>query len=159
MDLILRIICLVVCSVMMVIAAIIDKKKMRIPNWITFPSIFLGLALNFVISWQEGLISLGIIIVLFFIGAIGFLGMGDLKLMMAVVALKGWLCAIVVLGVASILLAVHKVKIEKYQLNFKRLIKPNETDGGLRVPFAPYMLLGYVFYFFTYVITPQGFII
>lgn len=86
------------------VAAVIDLRHQRIPNWLTVPGFAAGLLVNaiaFTISFgfPQGLASGlgyaiaggGIALLIFFIlGAIGAFGMGDVKLMAAVGALLGW---------------------------------------------------------------------
>jgi prepilin peptidase CpaA len=94
-----------------------DLLTRRIPNWLTFPAIALGLAAQ---AWVggggaalDGLLGLALAFALFFpIFATGYMGAGDVKLLMAVGTWLGWrLClhvavAAVLVGGAFALLEV-----------------------------------------------------
>lgn len=76
-------------------AAFFDAKEKRIPNFLTFPVIFIGLILNIIMNGLNGAIFsfYGFIsgLVIFFIPfVLGLMGAGDVKLMAAIGALMGW---------------------------------------------------------------------
>ena len=149
---IIQISIIAVTLTILIISAIFDKKTMRIPNWLTFGGMGAGLLITYIMSWQTGLISTGVIILLFFLGMTGFVGLGDLKLLMALVALQGWQPALITLGVASIGLVIIKVKNEHYAVNMKRLKDKELAAEGIKVPFAPYLLAGYIMYLMYFVV-------
>jgi prepilin peptidase CpaA len=85
-----------VCAfVLLVLCAYWDVRYRRIPNWATLPGVALGLGLNgMLLGWQgmkvSGLgllVGFGSLVVLF---VLGWMGGGDVKLMAAVGALKGY---------------------------------------------------------------------
>ncbi|MGD9126179.1 MAG: A24 family peptidase [Planctomycetia bacterium] len=81
-------ICLLV-SVVLVIAAVIDGWKLKVPNWITFPMVICGwIASMYFFGWSGLLYSLigtGIgLILLLPAYAIGGMGAGDVKLLAGV---------------------------------------------------------------------------
>jgi prepilin peptidase CpaA len=86
---------LLISSVICVIvAAVIDIRTQKIPNWLTLPSILIGIILNFSVAGNKGLISsaLGLLtgfLLLYFVYLLGGMGAGDVKLLCAVGALLG----------------------------------------------------------------------
>jgi prepilin peptidase CpaA len=76
------------------LAAILDLRTQRIPNWMTFPAALLGLAANAVLGGVSGLgqsalgmlLGLGLLIVPFILGG---MGAGDVKMLAAVGAFGG----------------------------------------------------------------------
>jgi len=79
----------------LVISAYTDLRERKIFNVVTFPAMLIGLILNFIISGWDGLLNsllaLGIGFVVFFIFYIfGGMGGGDVKLMGAIGAIKGF---------------------------------------------------------------------
>jgi prepilin peptidase CpaA len=85
-----------VCALLLlVLCAYWDLRYRRIPNWATLPGTALGLGMNGVfLGWQgmkaSGiglLVGFGALVVLF---VLGWMGGGDVKLMAAVGALKGY---------------------------------------------------------------------
>lgn len=142
----IELISLFITFIMMFIAAFWDNSKRIIPNWITLPFIPVGLLLTYIADVDKGLVNTAVIVGLFFLGMTGMFGMGDLKLVMALTALQGYFSTLVVLIIASGLLVFQKIKIEKYVPNMKRIIDKKEAENGERVPFAPFMLIGYVFF-------------
>ena len=85
-----------VCTLLLlVLCAYWDVRYRRIPNWATLPGIALGLGLNGLFFGWHGLktsglgllVGFGALLVLF---VLGWMGGGDVKLMAAVGALKGY---------------------------------------------------------------------
>ncbi len=76
------------------VAAIFDLRTHRIPNWLTFPSLLLGLILQFVFSGRAGLVAgaLGVLVgagIFLLPFLLGGMGPGDVKLMGVVGAFLG----------------------------------------------------------------------
>ena len=80
-------------TVTLVVAAVIDGVKLKVPNWITFPMILSGWTYSFVAGDAEGLmwsvvgtiVGLGLLMPAY---AIGGMGAGDVKLLAGVA--PGW---------------------------------------------------------------------
>src|SRR5688572_10689038 len=74
-----------VCLVL-IVAAWIDGKELRVPNWITFPMVLSGIAFN---VWMSGWSGLGAALLGTVVGlatllplySVGGMGAGDVKLM------------------------------------------------------------------------------
>jgi prepilin peptidase CpaA len=93
------------------LAAIIDSKTHRIPNWLSFSGWYLGPVCHLMLTGLPGLYSslLGLLIVLvitFPLFAIRWMGAGDVKLLVSVGALVGNEQALIYLAVIFITGAV-----------------------------------------------------
>ena len=81
----------------LIVAAYIDGKQLRVPNWITFPMVLSGLAYNLATSGWDGLgaalvgmcVGLACLLPLY---SVGGMGAGDVKLMAGVGAWIGPAC-------------------------------------------------------------------
>lgn len=103
-----------------VAAAAIDVKQRRIPNWLTYPSIILGVLLRgMLLGWEgvasalAGCVLAGGIFLLFYL--VRAMGAGDVKLVAALGSLLGPSDAVVMLlataicgGVMAIVYAVYR---------------------------------------------------
>lgn len=141
----------VLCGLTLLAAAVTDMHHRRIPNAITLPAIGSGLILTAVIDWKTFWITLATILVIFFAGMFGFMGGGDLKLIMAVVAFHGVMPALCSVGIASVaIIAVSAIQNPKETLSEVKnglrcaIGKTKIMEQGRRVPFAPYLLFGYI---------------
>ena len=133
-------------------ACIYDIHTRKIPNILTFGSLIAGLVMIYLMDWQEGIVRTLAITALFFVGATGCLGLGDLKLVMALTALQGVLPTLITLFIASSALLIVKVIKGKYKVDMQRLKDADKAAEGEKVPFAPYMLVGYASYLAYFVI-------
>lgn len=120
---------------MLLVSVIIDIRHGKIPNYITLPAIFLGMVLNLTLyklggitdSIQGILVALGIFIIPYILGIVGG---GDVKLMMAVGALKGVNFAlyssfsVIICGgiIALIIMIKIKVKVKDFFVKFGNFI-------------------------------------
>lgn len=118
-----------VCLVL-IVAAYIDGKQLRVPNWITFPMVLSGLAFN---SWLSGWSGLGESLFGMIVGlacllplySVGGMGAGDVKLLAGVGAWLGaavtfyafCVSAIVGAGIA-ILMVLYKKRFTQHYANF-----------------------------------------
>ncbi len=101
-------------SVVLIVAAYIDGKELRVPNWITFPMVLAGLAYN---TWVGGFPGLGWALVGMMVGlltllplySVGGMGAGDVKLMAGVGAWLGWQTTLYAFGVSAVVGAVMAV--------------------------------------------------
>ncbi|QDU40733.1 Type 4 prepilin-like proteins leader peptide-processing enzyme [Maioricimonas rarisocia] len=122
-----------VCAIL-IVAAWIDGKQLRVPNWITFPMVFAGLAYN---SWAGGWTGLGDALFGMVVGlatllplyAIGGMGAGDVKLMAGIGAWLGatvtWhaFCVSVVVGaLMAIVMVLWRKSWQKHYGNFMMIL-------------------------------------
>ena len=83
----------VLCAIGLLIASVTDLREQKIYNWLTFPMIALGIAVNGTLGdgWAFALIGLGVAFALhFFLWVVNVERAGDAKLAMGVGALLGW---------------------------------------------------------------------
>lgn len=160
--------------VVLLIAAVIDIRSRRIPNWLSLPFLVIGLVLS---AWRGGLPGFessieGIGLAVAIAGVLCFLrgmGMGDLKLFAAIGAWVGpeqLLVALVATGIAGGFLAIG------YALWHRSLGKSLDSTGdllagfgktgfrphatialdnpqALKMPYAPAIAIGTMFSFFA----------
>jgi len=120
-----RVVCLV-----LIIAAYIDGKELRVPNWITFPFVIAGLLFN---TWAGGWSGLGDGLLGMAVGlacllplySVGGMGAGDVKLLAGVGAWLGAavtfyaFCVSTVVGaVIAIGMVLYKKSFTKHYANF-----------------------------------------
>jgi len=162
-------------SVILIVAAYIDGKELRVPNWITFPMVISGLAANaWMFGWEgfaSGLIGMCVgLLTLLPLYSVGGMGAGDVKLMAGIGAwLGGWVTiyAFVVSsilgGVMAIVMAVASGKLRKHYENFflimfefKQVKNPRELSqiaaerksSMLLLPYGIPICIGSIGYFF-----------
>lgn len=122
-----------VCAIL-ILAAWIDGKQLRVPNWITFPMVFAGLVYN---SWVGGWSGLGDALIGMIVGlatllplyAIGGMGAGDVKLMAGIGAWLGaavtWhaFCVSVVVGaIMAVAMVLWRKSWKKHYGNFQMIL-------------------------------------
>lgn len=150
--------------VLLVLCAYWDLRYRRIPNWATLPGTALGLGMNgLFLGWQgmkaSGLgllVGFGALLVLF---ALGWMGGGDVKLMAAVGALKGYpfvvsalfysLIVGVVIGVAMLIWNRKTLRTFRNLLfvigsRVTRLVPKQDIDRkeAQKIPFGLAIVLG-----------------
>ncbi len=130
-DLVLLSVALVLAAV----AAVLDVQQRRIPNWLTFPGIVLGLALRgTLLGWKgvggalAGCLLAGGIFLLFY--TVRAMGAGDVKLAGAIGSLLGPADAAVMLlataicgGVLAIAYAVLRHRIRATVMNLGTVLR------------------------------------
>jgi prepilin peptidase CpaA len=122
-------------------AAIIDVQQHRVPNWLTYPGIGLGVVLRgSLLGWKglagavEGCLLAGGIMFLFY--AVRAMGAGDVKLMAAIGSLVGPRQAGVVLlataifgGVLAIVYAVYRRRMGATLRNLGSVLRFHASAG------------------------------
>ena len=136
------------------IAAIMDAKTYRIPNWLTFGSILVGFILNFYLTGFTGLLASfwgfvigGFALLPFFM--LGGMGAGDVKLIAGFGALGGPLFAMNTLltgsilgGVAALLILVRKYGCKDFFARLFLLIKFKGTQEDSVLPYGVFLSAG-----------------
>ncbi|MCA9064515.1 MAG: prepilin peptidase [Planctomycetaceae bacterium] len=123
-----------VVSIILIVAAWIDGRELRVPNWITYPMVISGLIYS---TWVGGLTGFGGGIAGMIVGlltllplyAVGGMGAGDVKLMAGVGAWLGWqttlyaFCASTVVGaVMAVLMVLWRRSFHKHYDNFMMIL-------------------------------------
>lgn len=118
----------------LIIAAYIDGKELRVPNWITFPMVLSGLAFS---TWVDGWGGLGDGLLGMLVGlacllplyAVGGMGAGDVKLMAGVGAWLGVettfyaFCVSTVVGaVMAVVMVLYRRSFQKHYANFLMIL-------------------------------------
>jgi len=116
--------------VVLIVAAIIDGKQLRVPNWITYPMVFSGIIFNVCIEGWGGLgyALLGMVVglaCLLPLYSVGGMGAGDVKLMAGIGAWLGAaitfyaFCVSTIVGAGiAILMVYYKKNFHKHCVNF-----------------------------------------
>jgi prepilin peptidase CpaA len=126
------------------VGSVFDVKTRRIPNFITFPSILLGLAVHLALGgWRQLLLSLaaglicGTAFLVFYIA--GGMGAGDVKLMAAVGCIAGmphvaYLLSLTALsgGAMAVVLALSRGRLQQTIANVG-LIAAHHSHHGLKM--------------------------
>lgn len=119
-------------SAILILAAWIDGKELRVPNWITFPMVLSGLLYSTVAG--DGFLAgtLGMccgLLCLLPLYAVGGMGAGDVKLMAGIGAWVGWqttfysFCVSVVVGaVMAIIMVAWRGDWKKHYGNFLQIL-------------------------------------
>lgn len=148
---VIDILTLAVATIAMAVAATTDYRTRKVPNALTFPCMAAGLAMTAAWSPKEAgiraLWALGVA----FTSVFGMMGMGDVKLIMAVVALRGASEAIwcVFFGAAAMIaycFATDRGNMTatlKDTFAFVTVGTPLPRRSDVAYPFATFMAVGY----------------
>jgi prepilin peptidase CpaA len=117
-------------SAILILAAWIDGRELKVPNWITFPMILCGLVYSTAVGGLGGLgagllgMAVGLLTLLP-LYAVGGMGAGDVKLMAGIGAWLGWkitfaaFCVSTVVGaVMAVIMVLSKKKVAHHYENF-----------------------------------------
>ena len=117
-------------SAILILAAWIDGRELKVPNWITLPMILSGLVYSTCVGGLSGLGAgvLGMcvgLLTLLPLHAVGGMGAGDVKLMAGVGAWMGWeitfaaFCVSTVIGaVMAVVMVLSKRRMKHHYENF-----------------------------------------
>lgn len=147
---------LIIAAIVLIVAAIFDFFKQRIPNFITFPAFFVGLILMCITDdLHTILINIICVLAIFLFGATGILGLGDIKLLMALTVLYGWSSTLISFALASVILLiftsiVNPIETWIYITKFFRRAKREKVPfnkKSTKYVLAPFLLLGAIITF------------
>jgi prepilin peptidase CpaA len=149
------------------VAAAIDLRQHRIPNWLTYPGILVGFALRGIFFGWKGLLSalIGCLVaggVMLIFYAVRAMGAGDVKLLAAIGALTGPRQAFGVLiataifgGILAIIYAISKGRMVSTVKNVGSVLRFHAVSGmhshpevnldnpaALRMPYGLAIALG-----------------
>ncbi|REJ87552.1 MAG: prepilin peptidase [Planctomycetota bacterium] len=123
----------IVCG-LLIWAAYIDGKQLRVPNWLTFPMVLTGLLYNAVVGGWAGLgdgligmlVGLATLLPLY---AVGGMGAGDVKLMAGIGAWLGaavtwnaFVVSVIVGAIMAIIMVAWRRSWHKHLGNFSQII-------------------------------------
>jgi prepilin peptidase CpaA len=159
----------------LIVAAYIDGKQLKVPNWITFPMIVSGWVFNTAIMGWDGLgtsllgtvVGLGLLLPAY---AIGGMGAGDVKLLAGVGAWVGstvtfyaFCLSAVIGGCIALGMVLYRRSWAKHQAQFMMILneiatvgKPTELAAAaaerkssmLLLPYGIPIAIGTILYFF-----------
>ena len=135
---------------LLLISSYTDLTRRKVYNRVTYPAMLAGLILCSVTSMRHlpgRMVSLA---VWFFMGALHLMGMGDLKLLMAVCAIWGFRTSLYALLFGCILLAAYSMVMDPKEMkdavinvrNFLFYHTPVPTKGRKTYPFAVFLSAG-----------------
>lgn len=134
------------------IAAVFDWKSRKIPNTLTFGAMILGLLMS--ASLKEVLWKVIGLAFLFLLGYLRLMGLGDLKLWMALSTLIGFLPSTYCIGLGALLLIIHGfIEDPKSSMDIVRIMFTELYYTGKftkleqkKYAFAPYIFVGLLIY-------------
>ena len=119
-------IALFVATVVAFVAAVIDFRRFRVPNALTFPLAILGLMFHATVSGIIGLqysvggLTMGLVVLLLFY-VMGVMGAGDVKLLAAIGAWVGAANVVYVFCVAGIVTGIHSLVVLAWQRRLREI--------------------------------------
>jgi len=126
---------MILLAMILFMAAMNDIRSKRIPNWLTYPGMVLGLGYHTSMNGMEGLLFglggffVGILLVIVFFLA-GGMGAGDVKLLGVVGAFLGaagvftaFLCTALIGGVYALAIMIFNGRFKEYMLRYLLMLK------------------------------------
>jgi len=158
---------MIITLAFLILATLWDLKTRRIPNFLTLPTTFLGLAMNAYYAGLGGIkdsllgLFLGVVLLILPF-ALGGMGAGDVKLLAAVGALNGpsfvlytFLYGAIAGGILAVFYALLRGQFSRVIANFKTSFlgialkvrakgSPVMVTSGLKFPYGIAFLIGSV---------------
>lgn len=135
------------CLYFLCIASVFDVETHKIPNDISFPAILTGLITSIIRNQVDLILLIISVVILLIIGLFGLMGMGDIKLLIAISTFVGPQLMFFVLIYAEIMLVLYSFIVKKTSFAIainsikKRYISKNLKGG---IPFAPFITASFV---------------
>ena len=133
-------------------ATIMDQNTSKIPNLITFPFIVAGLAMTAIFNTSFILQCILTVVALFLFGALGLMGLGDIKLLMVIASTCGAWLTVTTIAIASIILLLKELVCD-FRNTYLDVVQTVQAlfgqnnfsvkKPGKKMPFAIYILMGY----------------
>ena len=126
---------IVIVSVLLIIAAVIDSREHRIPNWLTYPFL-----LSTILWWSRDTFLVLIIATVIWSLTFKFLGAGDIKLAAGIQIwsarldwnLDWWLYCLVAAFLVSVFVFFNRTRKEGFRASL-----------ATKIPLAPFMAIGF----------------
>jgi len=144
-----------------ILATIFDCRTMKIPNAISFPFMGFGLIWNVLFNREDWWVNLIAFVIIFLFGSLRLMGLGDIKMLMAMSLISGWFCIILTVLFSCVLFVsvqlIFHFKETWFTINstlyyaktnsFKAI--KESTIGSKKKSFFIYILFGYIISFVT----------
>lgn|GEM_PF-702626 len=145
--------------ILLIAASVADVRTKTIPNKITFPAMAIGLACILISAitlhyYIALVLRLVLFVLVFLFGMTGLIGLGDIKLIMALSLLNYPIIVLITVIAACVLLILIEVLLKPRETNRKittgivmvmtKRITKITKDNKETVAFAPFLFFGYL---------------
>ena len=145
--------------ILLTVLSVYDIRTKRIPNRIVFTGMgiaFILFVINSIFRFDDGLhwIRLCLFVSIFFFGMTNLIGLGDIKLLMALSLITHPVSLCFAVALACLFMVVYAIirnprktilKIQFSMLNVYRNSIPSVTrENEETIPFVPFLLAGYI---------------
>lgn len=143
-----------ITGIVLIIATINDLINRKISNYITIPAFFVGIVLTLLYDPKGIVLKIFFIALYFFIGMLGIIGLGDIKLLMAITCIYGVENTAYIFFGAVILLFLYcfitrpgeTIKMIKNTINVFLYKTKVIVYSKEKYPFAVFMLSSFLVY-------------